>query len=340
MAAPRRAIGQMPYRRRYLGLSALERREEAQIWLLIGGLTQAHAAIPAGALKNLVALAILLFTIYALSLRLVIYNVLGAINPANRDRNIDSFSDDFCWHVLRFRKRDLHRLFVLLHFPQLIRCDNGTKCCGQYAFCLMIFRLAYPTRLVTLQEEFGRDYSQLSRIFQAAVDFMDSNHRDKVVDCLDFYVNRLDMYNDAIQRKISLHAHNPAPGMVPVNLARICGFLDGTYVEISRPWGQFNLQLSFWNGYKKMHCVLYQGISFPDGMTVVSGPEPGYFTDIMGWRDAQSRQDFIAINAARVVAGQQPLKPVSWPASQSTAPIVMWNLLLVICRVDERSLIQ
>lgn len=291
-----------------MGMSALERHEEAQVWALVAGLLQAQLLLPPGHMNNLVALAAFLFTMYAVSLRVVTYTVLGAINPANRNRNIDSFSDDFCWHVLRFRKADMHRLYVLLHIPANFTCGNGTTCNGEYALCLMMYRLAYPTRLVTLQEEFGREYSQLSRIFQLVIEFTDLHHRDKVLDCLDWYVNRMDMYNDAIQRKIATHAHNPNPGMVPINLARLFGFLDGTYVEISRPWGQQNLQLSFWNGYKKMHCVLYQGISFPDGMTTVSGPVPGYFTDIMGWRDAPSRQDLAAINTARGIAGQFPLK--------------------------------
>jgi len=212
-----------------MGMSALERHEEAQVWALVAGLLQAQLLLPPGHMNNLVALAAFLFTMYAVSLRVVTYAVLGAINPANRNRNIDSFSDDFCWHVLRFRKADMHRLYILLHFPAHFTCDNGTTCNGEYALCLMMYRLAYPTRLVTLQEEFGREYSQLSRIFQLVIEFTDLHHRDKVLDCLDWYVNRMDMYNDAIQRKIATHAHNPNPGMVPINLARLFGFLDGTY---------------------------------------------------------------------------------------------------------------
>ena len=118
-------------------------------------MTQAIFVLPPGPIRNFFSIAALLFTIYATSIRIATFTVLGAINPANRNRSIDDFSDDFCCHVLRFRKRDLHRMFVLLQFPVMIRCDNGTTCIGQYAFVLMLYRLAYPTRLVTLQEEFG-----------------------------------------------------------------------------------------------------------------------------------------------------------------------------------------
>jgi len=321
MQGLREAIGQMPYRRRYMGMSALERHEEASVWMLIAGLVQVQAMLPPGPVSNAVAFAAALFTLYATSLRIATFTVLGAVNPANRNRDINTFSDDFCWHVLRFRKRDLHRLYPLMQFPAQLHCDNGTTCCGEYAFCLMIFRLAYPTRLVTLQEEFGREYSQLSRIFQEAIDITDVNHRHRVVDCLDWYVNRLDMYNDAIQRLIAGSPHNTQPGMLPANLVPLCGFLDGTYQEISRLEGQRNLQNSFWNGYKKKHCVLYQGISFPDGMTSISGPEPGYFTDIMGWRDSPSRPDFAAINVARVAAGLLPLKLYTDKGYNNTAEL-------------------
>ena len=300
----------------------MERREEASIWVLIAGLVQVHAALPAGPVKNAVAFAAALFTLYATSLRIATFTVLGAINPANRNRDIDSFSDDFCWHTLRYRKRDLHRLYALMLFPAQLRCANGTTCSGEYAFCLMIFRLAYPTRLVTLQEEFGRDYSQLSRIFQEAIALTDLHHRHRVLDNLDSYVARFDMYNNAIQRLIAQSPHNTQPGMVPANLAPVCGFLDGTYQEIARPAGHRNLQNSFWNGYKKKHCVLYQGISFPDGMTSISGPEPGYFTDIMGWRDSPSRPAFAASNAVRVAAGLPPFKLYTDKGYNNTAELV------------------
>ncbi len=48
----------------------------------------------------------------------------------------------------------------------------------------------------------------------------------------------------------------------------------------------------FYNHYHHGHFLLiWQGVSFPDGMVVLEGPEPGYFTDVMVWRDCQLRQD-------------------------------------------------
>ena len=81
----------------------------------------------------------------------------------------ESFTDEECWHYLRFRKPELHRLFIVTDFPQEVRCENGVTCLGEYAFCLMLYRLAYPCRLFNLQNLFGREFTQLSRIFKLLI---------------------------------------------------------------------------------------------------------------------------------------------------------------------------
>ena len=42
-------------------------------------------------------------------------------------------------------------------------------------------------------------------------------------------------------------------------------------------------------------------MSFPDGMVVMEGPEPGYETDVMVWRDCLIRHQLEAIMQARLV---------------------------------------
>ena len=62
------------------------------------------------------------------------HDIIG-INRLNRNRNnINSFSEEECWHNLRFRKPDIHRLYTITGFPQCIRCENGTICLGGDAF--------------------------------------------------------------------------------------------------------------------------------------------------------------------------------------------------------------
>jgi hypothetical protein len=64
----------------------------------------------------------------------------------------------------------------------------------------------------------------------------------------------------------------------------------------------------FYNHYHHGHFLLiWQGVSFPDGMVVLEGPEPGYFTDVMVWRDCQLRQDLEQIMLEREGNGQHRL---------------------------------
>ena len=119
---------------------------------------------------------------------LIILNVLIAqtevvkpVNPSNKNRLIDSFADEECWHDLRFRKEGLRELLRACNFPHTIVCDNKYTCPGESAFCMMLYRIAYPRRLFDMQDKFGREYTQLSRIFKASIKFMYDHHKKKVI---------------------------------------------------------------------------------------------------------------------------------------------------------------
>jgi hypothetical protein len=118
---------------------------------------------------------------------------LRPINHGDKNRLIDSFSDEECWQFLRFRKLDLHRLSNL---PAIIQYPNGIVCPGEHAFCLLLYRIYYPSRLISLQDIFGRDYTQLSRIFKLIVDLIYMHHKHKVHGNLDWYADRFDTYHE------------------------------------------------------------------------------------------------------------------------------------------------
>lgn len=302
--APRLPTGQMPFRRRHEGLTPMDIRREAQSWELIGHLFHFMMAMAPGAFQNLVVLTVAMMIVTTISIREYIMEAVDPVNPANKNRGIDSFSDDECWKHFRFKKADVRRLFELMDFPEVIE-SHTTRSTGEAAFCLMLWRLHYPSTWSLLQSTFGREYSQLSRIFNAAIDFVDGRHQGKVKGNIDWYSDRFDMYNDRIKRKIaSFGAHiNPNPGFVPANMSKIFGFIDGTANRICRPSGNNNLQNSFYNRYHRGHFIIWQGISFPDGMLVVDGPEPGFKTDTMVWRDCMVRHELEAIMQARVARG-------------------------------------
>ena len=130
-----------------------------------------------------------------------------------------------------------------------------------------------------MQRKFGREYSQLSRIYTEVENYMDSKHRYKVVGNVEWYMDRLDIYNDIINRKIASLAVNPEPGHVPVYLNDLFGMIDGSYQKIDRPHGHDNAQHPFYNGHMHMHCLNHLGLAFPDGLLVLEPAFLGYYTD-------------------------------------------------------------
>jgi len=59
------------------------------------------------------------------------------------------------------------------------------------------------------------------------------------------------------------------------------GFIDGTAREICRP---SILQQEYYSRHKHKHCLKYQGVLTPDGITVhLAGPYPGRRHDAGKW---------------------------------------------------------
>lgn len=172
----------------------------------------------------------------------------------------------------------------------------------------MLYRLHYSTIFYQLQTHFGREYSQLSRIFKNVINYVYDHHKNKIHGNIEWYRNRFDAYNVAINTKIGTLNVNPNPGTVPVNLNNICGFIDCTAEKICRPHGNDNAQNPFFNKYHHGHFLIWQIVTFPDGNIVLQGPEPGFYTDLMVWRDCEIRPILENIMADREATGQRILK--------------------------------
>ena len=304
MFGPRRNIREMPYDRRHLGMCALERLKEFNTWILaIVFLGMSMALPPSIGAAALYYTAILLIAI-ASNARVVIWDIIDPIDKSNRDRGIQSFSEKDCWRHLRFRKEDLPELLRLSEMPGYIDCGTVDKpflVRGEYAFLLFLYRSHYPSTLSLLQTTFGRDYSQLSRIYTATVEYLDRIHRHKVVGNIGWYRSRFDLYHFTILCAMANSAFNPVPGTIPVYLSNIFGFIDGTCRPISRPFQNNNAQFPMWNGYYHTHCMIFLGLCFPDGLVVLEPPFPGYFTDTMCWRDCVLRHQLDEIMAERLL---------------------------------------
>jgi len=253
MQAPRAraSIGKMPYRARHAGLCAQERRDELQLWGLISAILLALGNLPPGInLQPFVAAATALVAA-ALAVRTVVLPAYAAINTANRNRGILSFDPNDCWRLFRFRQDDLVTMFGLLNVPAVFGLSgaNAGTVSAEYALLYLLFRLHTPGVLIDGEAVWGRDYTSLSRVFHAALEWTFQNHGYKVNGNVDWYELRFDMYNAAINRKVLACPLNPVAGQVPHNLSNLFAFLDCTANEICRPGGHNNAQNAFWNGY-------------------------------------------------------------------------------------------
>ena len=103
---------------------------------------------------------------------------------------------------------------------------------------------------------------------------MYEKHRHKVEGNLQWYSDRFDMYHEAVIEKVVDSPRNINRGFVPMEVSNIFALLDGTGLEIAKPVN--GAQKPFWNGYLHGHYLIFQGLSFPDGMLVIEGAFPGY----------------------------------------------------------------
>ena len=257
-----RNVRDMPYRRRHQGLTALERYNLSELISNAIQVLTVSLFIPVGfAWHAFIFIGVGMLAI-ARDTRLTAWNALDHVDETNRDRLIDSFTDNECWIHLRFRRVELHRLFALLNFPiSGIVLVNRSVVPSEAAFVLMLYKLHDPSTFAMLQKVFGREYSQLSRIFNATIRFMHRHHGFKINANVDFYSERFDLYADAVARRISSMpiTVNPFPGTVPNLVANIFAFLDGHAQKISRPWRHQNAQHPFWNGYYHGHFIKFPG---------------------------------------------------------------------------------
>jgi len=172
-----------------------------------------------------------------------------------------------------------------------------------------------------VQTEFGREMSQLSRIDTTVREWLLVHHQHKVVNNLDWYADRFDDYASAVNTAIAASVLNQQGGTVPQEIINIFSFLDCCVYNISRAYviliynffrfffnfffykGNNNLQNSFWNRYYHGHVIQWLGCNFPDGMTVIDGPNAGFLTDTMVWATSRLRADMLVIRAQRQAAG-------------------------------------
>ncbi|CAN0032216.1 unnamed protein product [Pylaiella littoralis] len=137
--------------------------------------------------------------------------------------------------------------------------------------------MRYPGRWQDLQVEFGREYTQLSRIFNLVIDWVYENHLHRVMHNLEFFFPCFPTMCKKIEAKGELCVQN----CLASTISNFIGFIDGTLRRNCRPGGDPALQEQMYDGHHCAHGLAWQSIVFADGMLEIWGPEMGRRNDAL-----------------------------------------------------------
>lgn len=73
-----------------------------------------------------------------------------------------------------------------LQIPIILRCDNNSIFEGEEALLMLLYWFSMPRLLCNAQEFFQREYSQLSRIIKATIQYLMEHWRHLVDNNLNF----------------------------------------------------------------------------------------------------------------------------------------------------------
>ena len=178
------------------------------------------------------------------------------------------------------------------------------------ALCLVLIRLAYPVRLLSLCDIFGHSRGWLSSIYNDTIIYLHRRWASKLHWNAEFLTReRLWQYNTAIK--------NAGCGDC------YWGYIDGTARRICRPEEE---QRDWYSGHKRIHCWKGQSVVTPDGLIAsFAGPYVGKRADMWMVQEsgiqARLREVFpspilsIFIDTLLVISSQ----------SSARAPILIWR---------------
>jgi len=162
--------------------------------------------------------------------------------------NLNAFSSEESLALFRFLPHHIGQLAALLELDVRFGYPSyhvdAVEC-----LCIMLRRLASPTRWMDLEELFGRSRSALYAVFLASVDRFVSKWGRLLSEWRgDFMRERAPRFAARIE----------------ASLDRCVGFIDGTALFVSRPGG--GLQRACYSGHKRKHALKFQNLLTPDGL--------------------------------------------------------------------------
>jgi len=133
-------------------------------------------------------------------------------------------------------------LAAALGLPLRLTTPTGLVSTGRDALLLVLRRLCYSTRMITLAEEFGRSKGAVSALFNFTIELLAERWADVLLGdncCMSH--QRLQLYANAVQQQLGLAS------------SCVVGYIDGTLFPVHRPsYGQE----AIYNGKDRQHaCV-------------------------------------------------------------------------------------
>lgn len=178
--------------------------------------------------------------------------------------NLNIYSNESCMGNFRFRIQDIGKVSSTMNWNKSKSERNGYRCDPITASCIVFRRLAAPCRWKDIEFEFGMRTSALSEIFWEAVEgFVES--KGNLI---------RDLRENLLRERAALYSNAVSSRGAP--LESCVGFIDCTKIRMTRPGGHGSMQRSCYSGHKRMHCLIYQTVTTPDGIIFsMYGPEVG-----------------------------------------------------------------
>ena len=180
----------------------------------------------------------------------------------DKKMTIDKFSENDCYHQLRFKKEDLKNIFLNLAFPNIITLDNNIILPGEEIFLRGLYELVTGESKHSVAKIFGRDFSVQSRSFTYFIDHLYSKCEQLMNNNLEWFLRNkfFEESAEAISSKLNLDCQLFIAAFIDCNCmptSRVGGGPAESGANAAR-WSAA-VQQAFYNGN---HSLFFSAIYF------------------------------------------------------------------------------
>lgn len=187
--------------------------------------------------------------------------------------NLNSYSESQMLMDFRFKVPEVKKITDALGWSGT-STRRGYVCDPILACCILLFRLATTQRWCDMEVKFGMFACQLSEVFWEMV--------QALVDKLGW---KLDLDGAQLRLRADMYADSIRSAGAPLH--DCVGFIDCTKIRMQRPGGTGANQRACYSGHKRVHCLIYQTLSTPDGLVfALHGPVEGRRHDLTLFRSS------------------------------------------------------